>query len=140
MIWLVDASVALKWFVEEDGAELASRLLEQTDPIEAPDLVLAELYNAAWRLRRIDTLASEQYDGLLRDAPGFFSRLHPIAPLACRAARIGHDLGHPIYDCFYVALAEARGARVVTADQRFLKRVAESPWRGLAIDMYALPS
>ena len=135
MTWVVDASVALQWFVEEDTSPLAHRLLDHTGGLEAPDLILAEVYNAAWRLDRGGGLAPGQFETIVRDAPGFFANLSPLAGLATRAAEMARALDHPIYDCFYVALAEARSGRVVTADRRLLARLAGSPWQDLAVGL-----
>ena len=53
MTLVVDASVALKWFVDEDGSDRAVALLDGDEPLIAPDLVVAEVCNAAWKsLRR----------------------------------------------------------------------------------------
>jgi predicted nucleic acid-binding protein len=49
MIWVVDASVALKWFLDEEGSEHARRL-KSLEEVIAPDLIVAEVSNAAWRL------------------------------------------------------------------------------------------
>jgi predicted nucleic acid-binding protein len=49
-----------------------------------------------------------------------------------RALTIARALGHPIYDCVYLALAEAENKPLVTADARFLARLVDSPWRNLA--------
>jgi predicted nucleic acid-binding protein len=40
------------------------------------------------------------------------------------ALRIAISLQHPVYDCFYLALAQAEDCPLVTADQRFLRAVA----------------
>jgi predicted nucleic acid-binding protein len=37
-------------------------------------------------------------------------------------------LAHPAYDCFYLVLAELRGAQMVTDDRRLLARLATTPW------------
>jgi predicted nucleic acid-binding protein len=47
-----------------------------------------------------------------------------------RVVRLSLAIGHPAYDCFYLALAEANGCAFVTADERIrLKAQAytESP-------------
>lgn len=138
MTWVVDASVALQWFVQEEASPLAHRLLEHPGGLEAPDLILAEVYNAAWRLDRGGSLAPGQFEMIVRDTPGFFATLSPLAGLATRAAAMARTLDHPIYDCFYLALAEAKSLRVVTADRRLLSRLTGSPWQDLAVDLRAL--
>jgi predicted nucleic acid-binding protein len=42
--------------------------------------------------------------------------------LATRAMAIALDLIHPVYDCFYTALAEIEQNAMVIADQRLLTR------------------
>ena len=53
----------------------------------------------------------------------------PLAPLAARALAIAAELRHPAYDCFYLALAEVRDLKLITADRRLVARLAESPWQ-----------
>ena len=44
------------------------------------------------------------------------------------AARLAIELDHPAYDCIYLALALERGVPFVTADQRLLRRAAQSAY------------
>ena len=48
MTLVVDASVAVKWFVEEDGRQQALQILD-LDEREAPDLIIAEVANVIWK-------------------------------------------------------------------------------------------
>jgi predicted nucleic acid-binding protein len=43
-----------------------------------------------------------------------------------RTLQLAHDIGHPLYDCVYLAAAEVVDAAVVTADRRFFDRCSES--------------
>lgn len=45
-----------------------------------------------------------------------------------RAAEISIALGHPMQDCFYLALAERWDTILVTADEQFAARVKNSQW------------
>ncbi|HYG87109.1 MAG TPA: type II toxin-antitoxin system VapC family toxin [Azospirillum sp.] len=140
-MWVVDASVALKWFVEESGSDRARRLKASPEEIAAPDLVIAEVCNAAWRLVTAGSLPVGQYELIAEGIGNLFDGLWPLGVLAPRAAAMARELRHPIYDCFYVALADMLGtARVVTADSRFLTRVAASPWRDRVVHLDALPA
>jgi len=42
------------------------------------------------------------------------------------------ELDHPVYDCFYLALAELERNSMVTADQRLLARLSGSKLAPLA--------
>ena len=125
---VVDASVALKWLVDEPDSELADRLLDRTDEFLAPELLVAEVINAAWKRRRLRDITDAQFDDIvIRISDGLIS-LRPLRPLAPRAAALARELDHPVYDCLYLALAEAEDAPLVTADRRLLalaRRAAE---------------
>jgi predicted nucleic acid-binding protein len=57
------------------------------------------------------------------------AELCPLVGLAARALAIADELRHPAYDCFYLALAQARDARLITADRRFTGRLGGTPWQ-----------
>jgi len=115
---VIDASVAIKWFVKENLHDEARRLLDGQDDLHAPDLLVAELANVAWKKtarREID--ARQARDIALAYLDGV-PRLWSSADLVDRALQIALELGHPIYDCLYIACAEAVSGVLVTADGR----------------------
>ncbi len=118
---IVDASVAIKWFVRETQQEQALRLLTRRDDLEAPDIIIAEVANVTWKKCLRGEMAAEQAKAATIAIQQFPARLHPIAPFAERALEMALSLKHPIYDCLYLACAEANGATLVTADQRLCK-------------------
>ena len=139
--WVVDASVAFAWFAAVPNAEQAARLLD-AEPgtlLLAPDLVLVELLNAAWKSLRLGAITSEQFEMLASRASEPFSRLVPSSALLARAGHWCRELDHPAYDCLDVALAEQEGATLITADQRLLRKLQE-PRAGLpaVIDLASL--
>lgn len=131
MVVVVDASVAIKWFVEEPGSGPARRLWREASELMAPDILVAEVCNAAWKKLRRQEISAAQADALaqlLVSGPVTYKRTHVLAP---RAFAIALALGHPVYDCFYLALCEAQGCAMVTADRRLVTRLEGSPWQGL---------
>jgi predicted nucleic acid-binding protein len=132
---VIDASVALKWFVEQQGTEQAAALLAGRDLLIAPDLIVAEVANAGWKAVRTGTMSPEQHDHAAVRLPLAFDGLIPLASLAQRAVVISRMLDHRVYDCFYLALAEKRSAQLMTADQRFIDRLAGTPWEGVAVNL-----
>jgi predicted nucleic acid-binding protein len=141
MTVVVHASVALKWYVSEDGSEAALALLESDERLIAPDLVVAELCNGAWRLIRRGELHRDQLAIIARGVQDAFSMLHGSASLAARAGAIALDLDHPVYDCFYLALSEIEDAPLVSADQRLIARTAETTFarRTLSLRKFSAP-
>jgi predicted nucleic acid-binding protein len=57
-------------------------------------------------------------------------------PMMPRALELAFELGHPVYDCAYLALAETLDQQLVTADERFLKRVRRhaASWRVVSLN------
>ena len=138
--FVVDASVALKWLVSEEGTAQAATLLAGRDALIAPDLIVAEVVNAAWRAVCAGSMSDVQHDRVAARLGAAFDEMVALGSLAPRAAVVSRSLDHPAYDCFYLALAEVRAARLVTADRRLLGRVAGTEWGRLATDLYALPA
>lgn len=125
---VVDASVALKWFLVENGSDEALNLTGAGRSLAAPDLIIAEVCNGLWKSARLGRLTTEQVSLAAASLPDFLSQLAPGRLLAERAVTIANDLGHPVYDCFYLALAERLGTTLVTADRRLTTVLSGTPW------------
>jgi len=117
---VVDASVAIKWFVEESRSDAARAVLTSGESLVAPDLVVPEACNAAWKKVKRREIPEEQGAAVARALPMSFDRLIPTAELAPRAFALGHRFEHPVYDCFYLALAEGESATLITDDAEVL--------------------
>jgi predicted nucleic acid-binding protein len=128
---VVDASVAVRWFFQIAGTERANAILRSGEPIIAPDLVIVEIANAAWKAASFDNSPPDAAKAVVREATRFFSELVPSIVLRDHALAIALELRHPVYDCFYLALAQARGITLVTADDRLLGRCAKTPFAPL---------
>jgi predicted nucleic acid-binding protein len=124
---VIDASVALKWYVTEADSAAARAIFASERDVIAPELVIAEVSNASWRLLRRGELGRTQHVRIAQEIADMFSRLVSLRQLAPRAAALAHELDHPAYDCFYLALSEAEDAPLVTADRRLINKVAGTP-------------
>jgi predicted nucleic acid-binding protein len=134
---VVDASVAVKWFIVEPGRPEARRLLDGGNRLVAPELIVAEVVNVVWKRLMAHAVDRLQAADVPRELPRLFAELCPLATLAERALAIAEELRHPAYDCFYLALAEAKEARLVTADRRFAQRLAGTPWQALTTTLWS---
>ncbi len=120
MTLVVDASVAVQWVLPEALSDRATALRLTGEPIIAPDLVYAEIGNAIWKRAARGELSATTAVESLETATGLYNALFPMIGLAVRATEIAIALKHPIYDCFYLALAERERAPLVTADKRLM--------------------
>jgi predicted nucleic acid-binding protein len=133
---VVDASVAVKWFfAKEKLAAEALALLRENPRLVAPELIVAEGCNAAWKWLRLGRITAADLTDIAIRLPRYFAELAGMAALAPRAAAIAAELDHPVYDCFYLALAEARHFPLVTADARLLSRLTASRWAASAFHL-----
>lgn len=127
MTVVVDASVAVQWFVDEGGPSVraARRLLLAGHDLIAPSLLLSEVQNVLWKKLRAGQVTEEQGRLVVASLSGFFVHVEPEDTLveAAWALAVAHD--HPIYDCLYVALARRAGASLATFDKR-LKSLARA--------------
>lgn len=121
---VIDASVAVKWVVEEEGSADALAVRKNFRCI-APELMIAEVANILWKkVQRKELLIDEaRLAARLLEQSGIeFVTMHgalePVTELAAR-------LAHPAYDCIYLELAQRRDLRFVTADIRLLRAISE---------------
>ena len=133
MTLVVDASVAVLWGVEDPMAETAESLLLSSRPLIAPDFILIEVANAVWKIARRGGIQAVQAEGIVERIPRALTELVPPIVLWSRALGIARQLDHPVYDCAYLALAESRGAPLVTLDKRLHARTRSTPWEALTV-------
>lgn len=129
MTLVVDASVALKWVLDEPDSHLAHALAEGGEEILVPDFWLNEATNICWlQVRKGKWSADEAREGLM-----LLRALVPPTPTADLdlhdvALEIGIAVHHSTYDTLYIAFAIAVGARgVVVADGPFVRAMARHP-------------
>jgi predicted nucleic acid-binding protein len=124
MTLVVDASVAVRWFFSINQDYTADELVRSDSPLIAPDLVLVEIANAAWKFVRFEGFNPDTTSSIAAEAASGFDELVSSRELLHRALAIAIELRHPAYDCFYLALAEQRECQMITADERLLTRCA----------------
>lgn len=135
MTLVIDASVACKWFIEEEGSSAALEAVQSNEGLIAPDLIVAEVCNTVWKKLRGGQVTESQAEAAVESVGGFFDDLVPAAELAEPSFAIARSLDHPVYDCLYLALAERRDARLLSADRRLLGRLENTDWAGRAISL-----
>lgn len=115
---VVDASVAIKWFLPEIHGEAALRLLEGQYTLRAPDLIFSEFGNVLWKRfrkgqisRKEAIVTTEALLALPLQVESSQSLIPAALEIACSAHRT-------VYDSLYLAVAIAHQCRVVTADSK----------------------
>jgi predicted nucleic acid-binding protein len=133
---VIDASIAIKWVIEEEGTSQALTLRRKAKLL-APELLVAECANILWKKARRNELSREEAILAARLLQTAAIELVPTRSLLAAATRIAIELDHPAYDCLYLALAIENGCRFVTADERFLRKLGgrRSRFRAKAVSL-----
>jgi len=131
---VADASVVVKWFVEEEFGEQALALRDdyrsQLVDIASVELLPFEVLNA---LRNTKVLGVEEIKTVARALDDFLIALHPlIGELAERSVDNAFRHGISIYDSSYLSLGEIMGAPVYTADRRLVEKADGQTLRHLS--------
>jgi len=126
---VVDASVAVKWFLSEINSRDAVALMTMEEKLVGPTLIRYEVAGALVRAHRRGDIDSEQLESLCNRWLATLERnvlrsvYQPDDLL--RATVLASEIGHPLADCLYLAMAERLTAPLVTADQVFYEKVRE---------------
>ncbi len=124
---VLDASVVVKWFVEEEGSrealEIRDRYVEGEIQIIAPELITYEVLNALYYKR----LFSEDELKLISEALEAYSfSLYPLrGEYAKKAVEVSYENDITLYDASYVALAIVRDTFTYTADERLIRKLGK---------------
>jgi predicted nucleic acid-binding protein len=138
MVIVVDASLALKWYLDEALAEEADLwFTEHEGDIVVPHIFVIEVTSALVRRANIDKqLRPESEASVARLMALFSEQLIRLANTELQqmeqAAKLALDLGHPLKDCIYLALAMELGCDLVTCDARFGAK-AKGVWAGVRV-------
>ena len=121
MRYVVDASIAVKWYVPEVHSAKAERLLDPANDLHAPDLIVPEVGNIIWKKIGRGELTEKEGGMIVAAFLGVSVVKHPMTPLLKPAFEGASRTARTVYDWTYFALALSLGCRMVTADEKFFK-------------------
>ena len=123
---VVDASVAIKWFVDEPDRDAARKVIESGDILVAPDIVVLETLSVLRRKQRLKLISQQQITRAVGEIRACFADLISASNIADEALKLSMELDHSIYDCSYLACAMLFDIKLITADVKFLRKVAQT--------------
>lgn len=126
-VFVVDASLVVKWFVPEVHSEAARKWLHVAHDYVAPDLIFPEAGNAVWKKVRRGELTPEDARRLVTDISTIAVETVSMRALVSDAHALALVTGITVYDATYLTLALRLETQVVTGDDRFARKLAEHP-------------
>lgn len=137
--YVVDASVALKWFLNEEHTHAATRLKELDSELHVPEFFVLEFGHAVckkFRRREIDWDEGVQMIERIRLVP---IQRHIDFALFPQALEIAFGQRCGLYDCLYLSLALSLDCEMVTADRRFQRIIENSRYANHVLWVEDLP-
>jgi predicted nucleic acid-binding protein len=122
--FIVDASVAVKWFVAETDSLVADELSASRHRLFAPRLIMTEVANVLGRKAIAGLMSAAEACDYLRSLPYYLDDVLAADELIEPALENACALRHPIYDLIYLEAARRLDAQLVTADRRFAAKIA----------------
>jgi len=126
---VVDSSISVKWFIEEEDSDIAQLILDQyTDGtllFLAPNLIQAEFGNIVWKKLVFRGLSIVDADFAIQEFKTISFVLTPISILFDEAFQIAVKYKRSFYDSLYLALSVKENCEFVTADEKLYNAVKQ---------------
>jgi predicted nucleic acid-binding protein len=123
MNYVVDASVAVKWYVPEDYSDYAERLLDPANELHAPELIAPEFGDIIWKKVRRAELAEKKGREIIEAFLSVPMLKYPTTPLLEVVFAGALQTAQTIYDWTYLALAISLNCAMTTADDKLYKAI-----------------
>lgn len=124
---VVDASVAVKWYVHEVHSDSARLLLGHGHRLFAPDLLMTEFGSILWKKVRRDELTLDDAWTMFRTFEATPKTLRSSQRLLPFALEIAFQSGRSVYDSLYIACAIRWEIPMITADERLYNATRNGP-------------
>ncbi len=129
MIFVIDASVAAKWFLpDEPLSAIALELLRSATTGAAdfivPDLFFSECGNILWKAARRHRLSAEETVAAIEVIEDLQTLTVPASGLLQRTLQIARTYDRTFYDSLYIAVAVQEQTHLVTADEKLANATA----------------
>lgn len=121
MNYVVDASVAIKWYIPEAYEQEADRLLKGRHVLHVPELIYPEIGNIIWKKTARQELTTDEANEIVAAIRRERWTVHPHKNVFKSAVTGALGTGQSVYDWTYLALAISLSIEFVTADEKFYR-------------------
>jgi predicted nucleic acid-binding protein len=130
---VIDASVALKWYIPEVHEQQAIRLLSNQQAgklgFHMPDLFFCETGNILWKKISRKEIRPKDAHEIIRSLVAVPKTIHSSEIFIPYSIAVATSLKRTVYDCLYLTLAAYLDCPMVTADRKFFKSLSNTAWK-----------
>lgn len=137
--YVVDASVAVKWYLPEIHDAEARRLLTGEKELFVPDLIFSEVGNILWKRVRSGQMLEPEAETVLLSLGSLSLTTAPSWPLVLPALTIACQTQRTVYDSLYLALAVRESVVMITADEKFYNALQTTPLKSYVLWVEDIP-
>ncbi len=138
-VYVIDSSVAIKWYVPELHDAIAQRLIVASIPLHCPGFLAVELAAVLWKKIRREGLPRQDADDILDDLAKAPIIWNPTSTLVPAAFDLADRTNRSVYDCLYLALAVQLDGVMVTADEKLANALSTTVWSKHVIKLQNIP-
>jgi predicted nucleic acid-binding protein len=138
-LFVVDASVGIKWFVPEVLSPEALAFRNSGHELHVPAFFDVEITNIVWKKLQRGELTRQDAGDIVQLLPTLPVTRHSESPILAPAFDLAYQTQRTVYDCLYIALAQRLGGVMMTADQRLANSLAATPWSSLVQYLGTVP-
>jgi len=130
---VVDASIAIKLFIEQEDSDLAESLLLRLSGnpparFAVPDLFYVECANVFWKYVQQAGFPVVQAQSSLQRLKALNLQVYPLSELVEEALDVAIAYRISVYDACYVVLSLYVQCPLITADRKLLRSLVDSPY------------
>lgn len=138
--YVVDSSVAAKWFLIEEYAEAAWRLRLMGSALHVPEFFFLEFGQVVCKKHRRREIRLNEGIQMIHDVRRVPIQRHNDGALFTAALRYALEARAGLYDCLYLSLALQLDCEFVTADRRFIRTLSETEYADHVLWIEDLPA
>lgn len=126
--YVVDASVAAKWYFDEEHSKHAARVLaDDRFDLAAPDFIGLEVAAVAWKRVIRKEIAAETAERIVHELRTVPLDLAPAVEFVPAALRIALQTHRTVYGAIYLALAMQLSCPLLSGDRKLFEAIKAGP-------------
>ena len=122
---VLDASAAIEMALTMKHASLFKEICANADCIFAPDIYPSEITNVFWKYKNFSSLDTTICEKGIEYCIELIDNFIHTKLLCNKAYKEAIQYRHPVYDMFYLIVAQKYNAKLLTRDKKLAKISAE---------------